>query len=336
LQRNNIALLGGRRIGKTSILHCIRDILLKKVRAVEYDIAEEDIQLSSFYLNCQAASNYESFLRYVARQWRADTPLNSLTDFYEFAAKKREEDKKRLAILIDEADGILKYDSEHENQLFGMFRALSEGEICRFVFTGERTVHSAMLNPDSPLFNFCQPLQIGYLDSKSAALLVSEPMKLINVQLEDERNMIDRIIELTSCHPRMVQWVCFRLLEIINREETRAITMVHLEAVKNSKDFQYEFIDTIWGQWTALEELVSLLIIETDAPMSAGEIGDKLKENGLNVSASELDTTLNILRFMSVLTEENGYYRFLASEFSRIFRANRNVKGSIERLKIIT
>ncbi len=333
LRRNNIALLGGRRIGKTSILHRIRDILLKKERTVEYDIEEEDIQLSPLYLNCQAVSNYESFLRYVARQWRTDTPLNSLTDFYEFTSKKREVYKTRLAILIDEAGGILKYDSEHENQLFGMFRALSEGGTCRFVFTGERTVHRDMSNSHSPLFNFCQPLQIGYLDKKSAALVVSEPMKLINIQLEDEQNMIHRILELTSCHPRMVQWVCFRLLEIINREETRTITMTHLKELENSRDFQDEFIDTIWGQRIDLDEFVSLLIIETDVPMSVGEIRDKLKGNGLNISDSELDTTLKILQLTSILTEKNGHYRFLASEFPRIFRANRNVKDFIERLK---
>ena len=331
LQQHNIALPGGRQIGKTSILHRVRDILLRSERAVEYGIAKEEIELSPLYLNCQAAPNYESFLRYAARQWRADEPLNSLIDFYELASRKREEYKTRLVILIDDADGILKYDSEHENQLFGIFRMLSEGDICRFVFTGERIVHNAILNENSVLSNFCQPLHVGYLDEKSAARLVSKPMKDINIQLEDEENIIHRILDLTSCHPRMVQWVCFELLKIINREGTRTITMAHLKEMENSRDFQSEFINTIWGGRIAFEKLVSLLIVEADAPMSAEKIGDKLKENGLN--ASELDTTLEILKLASVLTEEKGHYRFLANEFPRIFRANINTKDFIERLK---
>jgi len=333
LQQNNVALLGGRRIGKTSILHRIRDILLKMEGTVEYEIAEEDIQLSLLDLDCEGVSNYETFLRRAASKWRARISSNSLENFYEFASRKQEEYKRRLAIFIDEVDGILKYDLEHDHQLFGMFRALSEEKSCRFVFTGERIVHSAMLNPDSPLFNFCEPFQIGYLDPKSTELLVSDPMKLIEVQLEDEEEIISQIVKLTSCHPRMVQWVCLDLLKKINIEGTRIITIAHLKTVENSGDFQDEFINTIWGQRTALEEFVSLLIIEADAPMSAGEIGDKLKENEINISASDLKTTLDMLQFTSVLTEEDGYYRFLASEFPRIFRANRSVRDFIERLK---
>jgi len=164
-------------------------------------------------------------------------------------------------------------------------------------------------------------------------LLVSEPMKQINIQLEDEENIIRRILDLTSCHPRMVQWVCHRLLEIINQEGKRIITMAHLEEVETSIDFQNEFIDTVWGQRTSLDELVSLMIIEADAPMSAGEIENKLQENGINISASELDKALEILRLTSVLTEEDGRHQFLATEFPKIFRANRNVGDFIERLK---
>jgi hypothetical protein len=172
-------------------------------------------------------------LRYAARQCslrcHVDVKFDSLTDFYDFVSRKREVDKKLIVILIDEADGIVKYDSEHENQLFGMFRTLSTTDVCRFVFTGERTIHRDMLNPDSPLFNLCQLFSIGYLDEKSARLLVSEPMKLIDVQFEEEE-IIDQIVELTSCHPRMVQWVCFELLKRINKEGRRDITLTHLKS----------------------------------------------------------------------------------------------------------
>ena len=83
-----------------------------------------------------------------------------------------------------------------------------------------------------------------------------------------------------------------------------------------------------------MEQLVSLLIIDADARMSFEEIEDKLTANGLDISTSELETTLNTLLLTSILAEDDGYYQFLAVEFPRIFRAIKNVKDLIQRFEL--
>jgi len=78
-------------------------------------------------------------------------------------------------------------------------------------------------------------------------------------------------MDLSSCHPNIVQYICQRLIIQINRRGSRRITMADLEAVRTSSQFSEYFTEVTWGNASALEKLISLLLID-QGPVTLSDI----------------------------------------------------------------
>ena len=321
LPNKSIGLVGGRRIGKTSILQKVHRELQ---RLDDYD---------EFYIDCQSVFDYNDFRDMVFIEWEVELDDDVTIGFYEFISQRYKEKKKIIIILIDEIDALLKYDTQkNDEQLFKTFRTLSQANKCKFIFSGERILHKQSHDKNSPLFNFCDTITLKYLEEKDAQELITKPMESMGIKLIEEE-LVDEILHWSSCHPRMVQYVCSRLIEVINKESIREINLEHLNAVRNTREFRDEFIETIWGKSTPLERIITLVVLDKKN-FSLDDVKSGLTAVEIEIPSEQTENALENLQLSSILKRENGSYSFMAEVFPTIMKENEDITRLIETLKV--
>lgn len=313
--RTNYALVGGRRIGKSSILQGL-DRLLNR-----------DPRFHAYYLNCEDVVDHGSFYDVLTSRFDERLQNHTPQGFRRFAVNLRAENGgKPSAMLLDEVDALLYYDAAARpaEQLFKTFRALAHERTCSFVFSGSKTLHQHLHDARSPFFNFCQDLPLGPLSEKSVVEIVSKPMHQLGIELVKEEAFIDRVIDLTSCHPSLVQWLCDRLLRTMER---RVISIDDLEQVASSEEFSQYFCETAWGDATPLEKFVSVVVDQPeftldDVLAAAARYG---VENRLAIRDAA-----NTLRLYALLEMHGGRYSYGLKRFPSLVRSTEDVPALME------
>jgi AAA domain len=301
--RGNHAVVGGRRIGKSSVLLRLKRLL------------GDDPRYRPIYLDCEARFDYEGFFDGLADH--ADRPASGdPLQFQRIASALREQDRLPV-FLLDEIDELLAYDADRRpsGQLFKAFRAASHEGICRFVFSGSRTLHHHLGDANSPFFNFCETVVLGRLQERSVAEIIRKPMQQLGVELPDEEQLVLRLIELTSCHPNIAQWLCDRL---IRSSVGRRITTAALEDLATTPEFHEYYVGTAWSDATSIEKLITLLI--EDHRFDEESVRQKLIDCGLPLDPRLIRQSLDVLQLYSVIERDGSHYRFGMSQYPRIVR----------------
>lgn len=317
----NFALVGGRRIGKSSILQRLDHLLSK------------DRRYHARYLNCEDIFEPAELIPITAallgdntedQRSDADSLAHQYRQIVDRARRRHE--GIQLVLLMDEVDQLLSFDAEgrYGRPLFKTFRALAHEGQCSFVFGGSKSLHAALHDPQSPFFNFCQDIALRPLAERSVAEIVSRPMNQLGIQLLDEESLIDRMIAITSCHPSLVQWLCDRL---VRTTSTRRIAVQDLEDVASERAFQDYFLETAWGDATPLEKLVSILPNEPvfrldDLYAAAARFGIDEKR--------AIRNALGTLELYALIQREGGAYRYSLKQFPRIVQESEEVHTLVE------
>jgi len=305
----SFALVGGRKIGKTSILSKVQRLLRYRDG------------FSPILLDCHHIRDYAGFyeaLSVTAGVETSDTFPSSLRRLL-LPLRQRQEADSTLVFLLDEVDSLLQYDIEHDTLLFGVFRSLSQEGACRFVFCGERTFETALSDPTSPLFNFCTVLRLRYLRRADVARIVVDPMHEMGISLEERDGVVEKVIAFSSCHPNLVQTLCQMLIMRLNERGDRTIRPADIEAVSQSAEYREAFFEIIWGSATPLERLISVLAAEEtlfDAPM----VYDWLRDHGLQVSREKIKRALDGLVLYAILQQTAEGYQFSTRAFPNMLK----------------
>jgi HEAT repeat protein len=316
---SSVAVLGPRRIGKTSLLRHVQRFLGETHRC--------------FFLDCQATRSYKGFFA------QAEGILSTEGRPSDFAALRSAmadlRGEKPLALIIDEVDSLLEFDMENGGQLFATFRSLSQAELFQFVFSGGRYLHNHLKYcSESPLFNFCDlRVDLGYLKRPSACELVVEPMASIGIDLEPESQLVTDVLDLTSCHPRLIQYVCRGLIREIQREDRsiRHITAEHLDRIVESSEFGTEFFNTVWGRATRFEKALTLVFGR--GPRSQQGLAHELHNLGIPFTREDLQNALEYLEFCSIVRRIDGVYVLVPKPFSTLAQERLEVEMYIRALR---
>ena len=361
IKGNSFAIVGGRKIGKTSILTKLHRLFT------------EAPDCHSLYLDCQAVQSYEEFCNALETMWQVTLPSHSPEGIQRLIARMRQElaasivscpedgesapgpegagtaprpedgetapspeadlpaQRRDLIILLDEVDGLLKYDAENGERLFKVFRALSQEAYCRFVFCGGKVLHLALHDPDSALFNFCNIVRLSYLTARDTGRVVIEPLQGMGIGFEDASRLVQGIIELSSCHPNIVQYLCQELILRINARGDRFITQTDLDVIASSSRLSEYMIEVMWGNTNALERLLTLLIIVERPSATLEQIEAALQTRGVDVPTAAVEEALDTLVLYSVLNKEDGVYSFTAAAFPSVVAATQDLDLLVER-----
>nr|MBC7244984.1 TniB family NTP-binding protein [Chloroflexota bacterium] len=320
IKDNNFAIVGGRKIGKTSILN--------KLHRSFTDAPDT----YSLYLDCQAVQDYQDLGNIVETLWQVVLPDCSPEALMRMIVRmKREQEDRLIVILMDEVDALLQHDALNQERLFKVFRALAQEHQCRFILCGGKVLHARLHDPNSALFNFCNVLRLSNLSPRDTGRIVMEPMQEMGIGFEDASKLVQAVINLSACHPNLVQYICQELIVRINARGDRFITLSELEAIGNSRQFNEYLIEVMWGNTTALERLITLLIMVDTPHATCAEIEAALHARGVQVPSAAVEQALDTLVLYSILNREGPEYCFTAPAFPSIVAATQDMDSLVER-----
>ncbi|MBM4429997.1 MAG: hypothetical protein FJ026_06545 [Chloroflexi bacterium] len=318
IRDRNFAVVGGRRIGKTSILTQLHHVFS----------ASESYH--TLYLDCQAVKDYDQLCDAARTIWQLSCAEPSPEHFVRAVAQLKQEHTEQVVImLLDEVDVLLGHDIENKERLFKGLRTLSQEGRCRFVFCGGRTLVTRLHDSRSALFNFCQTVRLGYLSPRDAGRMILEPMQEMGIGFEDISTVIQRVIDLSACHPNLVQYICQQLLLQVNTRGDRLVRLSDLDEIEASHAFSECFLEVMWSSAGPLERLITLLALD-QAHINPAGIKAALHAHGLDVSLTAVEKALNGLVFCSILNKEGGGYCFAARAFPSILTVTQDVNALLE------
>lgn len=316
----SFAIVGGRKIGKTSVLLQVNRSL------------ESEPETMPFYLDCQAINTPEDLYQAAVSRWqvKVDQTGDDLEPLAAIVGQlEQQAEGKQVIILMDEIDGLLAHDMERGETLFRTMRAMSQENRCRFVLCGERLLDQQLRDAQSPLFNFCQILSLGTLAEADARQVVLEPMREMGVEIEDPDELLRHMIEITSGHPNLLQYLCQQMLVEINDQAERRINPDTLHAVVSSRYFADYAVAVAWGSATPLAKVISLFML--DQPLlTVAELETRLaQELALEIPPTELERELDHLVLCSFLDRQRQYYAYKLLSFPDLIEASQDVPALI-------
>ncbi len=313
IDKTSFCIVGGRKIGKTSMLTQVRRLLYED--GVHHDIR---------YLDCQAITHYQAFFEAARLEWSVDSALDTPEAFGKYIRRFIGTNEIPIVILLDEVDALIDYDTRHGYALWRVFRTLSQENRCRFVFCGERVLYDQLRDGRSPLFNLGDVIQLGALTEPAVRRIILEPMQTMGISIQDQEEMVYQIIDLSSCHPNIVQYLCQQLILEANSRRVRLITPLDLERVRHSSHFHEYFLAVTWGNTGPLERVITLLIAGHDT-LSFGDLEGILAERGFAVPQNTLEQAISGLRLYGILVKTGQTYRFTSQTFAQIIQESYEV-----------
>ncbi len=321
IRDKNFAVVGGRKIGKTSILTKL------------YRTFADSPDYHALYLDCQAVQNYRDFCDATETMWKVTWSDHCPDKWMHLVESTRQEQEGRLVVfLLDEVDALLKHDVANEERLLKGFRAGAQEGCCRFVFCGGRVLADCLHNPDSALFNFCHIIRLAYLSARDTCRIVLEPMQAMGIGFEDSSKIMQKIVDISACHPNLVQYICQQLIAQLNVRGDRLVTLADLDAITSSAQFSEYFVEVMWGNATALERLITLLMLDRPS-VTLAQIGDALRAHGVDVSPSVMSQALDGLVLYSILNKEGQEYSFAAPAFPSILTVTQDVEALLQQTR---
>ncbi len=311
----NFAIVGGRKIGKTSVL------------ARVYHLLQQAPEFQPFYLDCQAVQTERDFFDAIDTLWHLTLPAPTPENFRRMAIELlRQHPGRAIVMLFDEIDALLESDIAQGEHLFRILRALSQENGIRYIFCGEKRLSAALHDPNLAFFNFCNVMPLTYLEPSEACRVVVEPMQELGIALERDGALADYIVELTAGHPNIVQYLCQKLIERINQRRERTITYADVDALIQSQQFAEYFATISWGNATPLERLITLLMLQ-DPETTVAEMADRLRARNLGVTPAQLESAFDGLVLYSILRRDGPKYAFAAKAIPQVLRRSQDVDG---------
>ena len=220
---------GGRQIGKT--------VLLKKVERAfgKSSSGHIALYLDLNYYSVGQASAMDELWRIAATELQKREPsLFGKSISKQFSEDKfiegiqswlREDEGRRILLLLDEADKFLQADGESgfgENgapfRMCTRMKGLMDKTDRRFkvVFAGLHNVQRSTKVANNPLAHLGTPVCVGPLkangEAREAAKLVTQPLALAGIKF-DSSNTVFEILARTNYYPNLIQILCQKLLE---------------------------------------------------------------------------------------------------------------------------
>jgi hypothetical protein len=327
LRTHSVALIGGRRIGKTSALQRLHRLF-----------TSADSEYAPYYLDCHGATNYSSFFWLIDRRWNVNISEDAHPVQFEdvITALQARHPGRSLAILFDEVDSLLMYDRQPENQetLFRTLRSLSNEKRCQYVFSGEKWLMRSIGDPYSALFNFVQAVRLAPLPQKVVHHLVADPFEMLNIWIEQSDQVIDRIYQISAGHPNIVQMICQAMVEELDQAPQNAslLSVEHLDRATSHRTLQEEIVQTIWGQMNPLARLITLAWPEGVRFLSLAEIEDLLRDMGVDAIPPELleRTAKDLELYCFVRPRENDRLELIPMAFPAILDFMTDKRRQIE------
>jgi Cdc6-like AAA superfamily ATPase len=313
-------IVGARRIGKSSLTMRVKDEL-------------DDLGIYSFYMDIEYPKDqdYKTFLTRIEQEFKKrfkrNFHFNESLDNFVREIKELDIGNKRLVLILDEIDELLKFDQNNDYELLRAFRMLFHERCCQIILSGFEVLYNSIRDIKSPLYNFGGELKLGPLEEDYALDLITEPMRNIGINYENPE-VRHLILGYTSCHPNLLQFFCKQLIEKISERETnkRTIFKTDIEELFNVDYDKYILNDfyMFYDDLDDLEKLIVLLLAKYESKKndySFALINQKLKESWIDLLEGQINKTIQklVLRFI-LIDKGQGRYAFALPQFPAMIK----------------
>lgn len=118
--------------------------------------------------------------------------------------------KMPIIIMIDEFQEIVMRCGE---ELLGLMKGwVGASPHVAYVISGSTSIDAILSRKKSKLYKVFERVKVGPLNEEEARKLITEPAKEIGLRFTD--GAIRQIIEISGCHPFYVQWLCKNCLVV--------------------------------------------------------------------------------------------------------------------------
>lgn len=297
---NSVAVLGSRRIGKTSL-----------IRRVQKELTEARFQ--PFFGDCQTVKTWQDFAEMAQSKWEVTLPSDfrpsHLEQLVKFLAQKGD---GPVVIILDEIDALLEWDLTHDDRsvneaFFRSCRSISQSGAAQFVFSGERRIANRLWDPQSPHWNFCRPLLLTQLQQRDAQQLLIDPIQSMNIRIKDVDSFANIAWQRTSGHPQIVQFLGDRLVRNLDKRENRRdleLGVDEIEMLTNTLEYADHYVETYWGQASSIEKRISQLVVDGADTIAA--LVPSLPSLGIDASTEQVNAAVRMLQLYGILEETDG------------------------------
>ena len=314
----NHAILGIRRIGKTSLLRETERILL-----------EQEAAARVVYLECSDLLSTDDYIREVVRKLNPrELPRLELQKyvffFPNFLERMSKQFKSKIIFLLDEVDNLVIM-QRGDWELFRMLRASSNKGACQYIIAGFREAMREQYMLDSPFYNFTQEIRLSEFTRQQARNLVVTPMENLRVRFKNEDEVISRIYEETAGHPNLIQYYCLILLRQLDQTGEREISPKSLIDVYADEGFTSHLLTSFMQNTENREKaLIYALMISTKEAGSKGfgqeEIDNVLRKGGISLPQKDIDEACNVLTLAGVIHRKGKEFYFTSPVFTKVLK----------------
>lgn len=320
----NYLLVGGRQLGKTSLMKAIERRFAGHPHVQCHYLSLRDHRLSA-RLAAELAMP-------------ADTAIDTLVE-----ELSRRSDGRRLLLLIDETDLFLRAEAAGGYAQLAALRSLSEEGRCHFMLAGFWDLYEATtLDYASPIRNFGEAINLGGLEREACIALAVEPLAKLGIHFNDAA-LPGLLAEACGHRANLVAIACQQMLEQLERGQ-RLLDGLQLDKAMRSD----AMLDALAG-WARLSPdptacLIDRIIVYRTAQTSrhrpghggeprtmtlAGTLGD-FSRAGIGVDAETVRRSFARLQLAYVLRRDGDDYDFAVPLFVSQFQAS-EVDALLER-----
>jgi hypothetical protein len=314
----NHAILGIRRIGKTSLL-----------REVERIITETEDPAHVVYLECSDLLGTEDYVREVVRKLNPkELPRLHMQKyiffFPDFLERMARAHKNKIIFLLDEVDNLVIM-QRGDWELFRMLRASANKGACQYIIAGFREAMREQYLLDSPFYNFAQEIRLNEFTRRQAYELIVTPMENLRVHIKNRDEVVGRIYEETAGQPNLIQYYCMILLRRLDRSGEREITPESLVDVYEDEGFKSHLLTSFMQNTENREKaLVYAVLMSSEGAPSRGIshpfIDAALRKRGIILPQDDIDEACNVLMLSGVIYRRGKEYFFTSPVFTKMLQ----------------
>lgn len=237
-RRPPLLLYGQRRMGKTSLLNNLGKLLPNSIIPLFVDLqgAPSSAKDSTGFLYNLARGMITSAKRHaltLPSLTREELEKDAFTSFDEWLDKVEQALQDNTALLsLDEfevLDGVISKGRFDEEDVLGMLRNLIQHRPkFKILIAGSHTIQEYQ-RWASYLINV-QVVHISYLKEDEARQLIEHPVK--DFTLRYEPDAVERVLQLTRCHPFLVQLLCAEIVALKNEQNPSVRRLANLADVE--------------------------------------------------------------------------------------------------------
>ncbi len=331
--RTNFAVLGNRKIGKSSLLREVERVLTSKDVYTPYVL----------YLDCSVLKTANALVYAIVDRLDPRSierlHLQQINIFFpKFLQRMHQRYKQRIILLLDEIDDLLV--SQYGDwELFKMLVAASARGDCQLVLAGFRTTMRELIDNDSPLFKSAVEIRLPEFNRQQAFELIVQPMENLGIQFKRKNEIVSRIYEETSGHPNLIQYYCRILIEQIESRQIREIVPEDLGEIHNNDELIRYTLGLFMANTDNTEKVCVYAIIKEMSDVNENrftqeDIDNALQKSGVSLLHTEINNSCQNLVYAGIFRRlDRGYYAFTSPVFGKILRKNFNIDYLISRVK---